>query len=182
MRNNITTSEAQREIRQAYVNGGPGAFVSSLIWLAAAIVERSSGVASAFTALFFGGFLIFPLSMLLSRVIFRRPGESADNPLRLIALESTIAMVGGLLCAWLFVRLQPAFTFPAAAIAVGTHYFPFKTLYGDKRYWLFGALLTAIGMIEIAARGTLPGGPILAFAVVEFLFAIWLTFGLSQDR
>lgn len=181
MRTKMTTSEAQREIRQAYVNGGPGAFVSSMIWLIAAMVERSSGVATAFTTLFFGGFLIFPLSLLLSRVVFRRPGESPDNPLRLIALESTIAMIGGLFSAWLFVRLQPAFAFPTAAIAVGTHYFPFKSLYGDKRYWLFGALLSGIGMIEIFSKGTLPGGPILAFAVIEFIFAIWLTFGSAKD-
>lgn len=176
----MTTSDAQREIRHAYVNGGPGAFVSAVVWLIAAMVEPRSGVATAFTTLFFGGFLIFPLGQLLSRLVFRRPAESAGNPLRLIALESTIAMIGGLCAAWLFVRREPALVFPIAAIAVGTHYFPFRTLYGDKRYWLFGALLTGVGAIEIVSRGTLPGGPILAFAAVECLFAIWLTFGSDK--
>lgn len=85
----MTTSEAHREIRHAYVHGGPGAFVSATIWLIAAMVERRSGVATAFATLFFGGFLIFPLG---------------------------------------------------------------------QRYWLFGALLTGVGAIEIVSSGTLPGG------------------------
>ena len=46
--------QAQAELRYSYVRGGPGAFVSGLVWLAAAITADSRGVAAGFTVLFFG--------------------------------------------------------------------------------------------------------------------------------
>src|SRR3546814_12510337 len=47
------------------------------------------------------------------------------------ALPISIAMIGGLFAAWLFLPFQPTYAFPLAAIAVGTHYAVFKTVYGD---------------------------------------------------
>ena len=57
--------DAQAEIRHAYVGGGLGAIVSGLVWMVAAIVQYSHTVATTFAVLFFGGMLIFPLSMLV---------------------------------------------------------------------------------------------------------------------
>src|SRR5687767_2733511 len=94
--------EAQRDLRRAYVGGGPGVFVSALTWFAAAMVERGQGVGPAFAVLFFSGMLIFPLATLASRYLFGRARESGYNPLGGLALESTIAMIGGLFAAWLF--------------------------------------------------------------------------------
>ena len=171
----MTVHEAQRDIRRAYVGGGPGVFVSALVWLAAALVERSHGVGPAFVALFFGGMLIFPLAALASRLLFRREREAADNPLGRTALESTIAMLGGLFAAWLFLPFEPAFVIPLAAVAVGTHYVVFKTVYGDRLFWLLGALITAVGLLAIFEAAALPFGPALAVAAIELAFAVLLT-------
>lgn len=171
----MIVTDAQRDLRRAFVEGGPGVFVSSLVWFAAAAVEHSKGVAPAFTTLFFGGMLIFPLSTLASRFLFRREKEAADNPLGILALESTIAMIGGLFAAWLFLPFRPAFVFPLAAIAVGTHYAAFKTVYGDRTFWVLGGLITAAGILGIYKAALLPGGPILAVGVIELLFAVLLT-------
>jgi len=171
----MTVLEAQRDIRRAYVGGGPGVFVSALVWLAAAVVHARQGVGPAFTLLFFGGMLIFPLATLVSRFLFRREKEASGNALGFIALESTIAMIGGLFAAWLFLPTRPDYVFPLAAIAVGTHYFVFKSIYGDRLFWVLGALITAVGVAGILKAVPIPGGTILAVAVVELLFAALLT-------
>jgi len=171
----MTISEAQADLRRAYVGGGPGAIVSGILWLMAAWVEANHGVRTAFIALFFGGMLIYPLGLAASRLLFRRSAESPDNPMGLLALESTIAMIGCLLAAWMILPFDPALVFPIAAIAVGTHYFVFRTAYGDRTYWLLAALLTGLGLVAIFDVATLPGGLILAFGIVEISFGIFLT-------
>jgi hypothetical protein len=171
----MTVQEAQADLRRAYVGGGPGVFVSSLVWFAAALVERSRGTGPAFAVLFFGGMLIFPLSSLLARLLFRRAKEVAGNPLGRTALESTVAMIGGLFAAWLFLPSRPDYVFPIAAVAVGTHYAVFKTIYGDRLFWLLGALITGAGVLGVYRYVTVPGGPILAVAVIELVFSAALT-------
>lgn len=178
----MTVQEAQADLRRAYVGGGPGVLVSALVWLTTAFVERSHGVGTTFAVLFFGGMLIFPLSMLLARALFRRPKEASTNPLGRTALESTVAMIGGLFAAWLFLPFQPAYVFPLAAIAVGTHYAVFKTIYGDRLFWLLGALITAVGFVAIYKAVAIPGGPILAVGVIELVFAIILTIKGARSR
>ena len=116
------------------------------MWFATAWVEANHGIRVAFIALFFGGMLIYPLSLGASR-LFGRAGESKDNPMGPVALESTIAMIGCLLAAWLILPFKPEFVFPIAAVAVGTHYFVFKTAYGDRTYWLLAAAITAVAQL-----------------------------------
>ena len=171
----MTLEEAQRDLRRAYVGGGPGAIISALIWFFAAFVEARHGTGLAFKALFFGGFLIFPLGTLVCRFGFRREKEATGNTLGMTALESTIMMIGGLLAAWLFLALKPTYVFPMAAIAVGTHYFVFKTAYGDRLYWLLAAIITCVGLFDIFRVMVIPGGTILAVGVIELLFGILLT-------
>ncbi len=167
-------SDAQRDMGRAYVGGGPGVVVSSLVWVATAFVQQRAGVAAAFPVLFFGGMLIFPLSKLLARVAFRRDSENGANPLGLTALECTIAMIGGLFAAWLFLGTRPMLVMPLAAIAVGTHYLVFKTVYGDRLFWLLGAILTLIGLADIYVAQLRGMGTGLV-AATELLFGLSLT-------
>ena len=92
-----------------------------------------------------------------------------------VALESTIAMIGCLLAAWLILPLRPELVFPIAAVAVGTHYFVFKTAYGDRTYWLLAAIVTALGLAEIFDVTQLSGGLIVAVGIIEVAFGTMLT-------
>lgn len=176
----MTLSEAQQDFRRAYVGGGPGVFVSGTVWIVASLVQESRGTATAFAVLFVGGMLIFPLSTLLCRLLFSRKKETADNRLGRVALESTIAMLGGLFVAWLFLRFEPDYAFPLAAIAVGTHYAAFRTLYDDVLFWLLGALITGVGIAAIYQVAPIPGGPVFLVGAIEVLFAIVLTVRARQ--
>ncbi|MEO8659347.1 MAG: hypothetical protein ABI693_12805 [Bryobacteraceae bacterium] len=171
----ITIAAAQHDLRRAFVGGGPGAFISGLLWLTAAFLKTQRGIGWAFTVLFFGGMLIFPLSQLASRFLFRRGPATPGNPLGRVALESTIAMIGGLFAAWLFLSYKPDYVFPLSAIAVGTHYAAFRTVYGDSVFWVLGGLITAVGVLDILRYVNIPGGPILAVGLIEIIFAAILT-------
>lgn len=165
--------EAQRQVRQGYIGGALGVLVSAGVWLLAAIVEARSGTATGFAALFIGGMFIFPLSSLVAAIFFRGRAKATSNGLTGIALESTIAMIGGLLVAWLFLRLDaPQLVFPAAAIAVGTHYFPFKTLYGDRSYWMLAAAITLAGLAGIFVGSAMPLSTAFTVALVEAVFGV----------
>ena len=139
------------------------------------MVMARRGVGDAFVVFFFAGWLIFPIATLACRLVFRRTKESPNNPLGGVALESTIAMIAGLFVAWLFLPFAPQNVFPIAAIAVGTHYFAFGSAYGDRLFWLLGALITAVGVLDLQGILSLPFGTILAVALIELVFAIVLT-------
>lgn len=170
----MQVSDAQKDIGRAYVGGGPGVLVSSLVWFVAAFIQHRRGIGAAFVTLFFGGMLIFPGSKLVARFVFRRANEARNNPLGMTALESTIAMIGGLFAAWLFLPVRPGLVLPLAAIAVGTHYLVFRTVYGDRLFVLLATIITAIGLCDILVV-PLHGAVPLLVALTELAFGLLLT-------
>ena len=171
----MTVQDAQADMRRAFVGGGPGVIISGLMWIAAAAVLGRYGVPTAFAVLFFSGMLIFPLSLLACGLAFGRKKAAQDNPLGRVALESTIAMIGGLFAAWLFLPIEPAHVFPVAAIAVGTRYAAFRTVYGDSMFWLLAALITGVGFLDIYHVLGMPNLAILAVGPIELVLGTILT-------
>ena len=165
--------EHQNEFRQTYVGGGPGAIVSGIIWLAAAVTAQYSGIANGFGVLFFAGMFIFPISKVVLKFFFARSPESKTNPGGLIVIETVFPMIGCLFVAWLILPHRPELVFPIASIAVGAHYFGFRTAYGDWKYWIFGSLLCLIGTFSIVFD--IPPRDLVPFIVtsVEIIFGIW---------
>jgi hypothetical protein len=170
----IATKAAQAEIRKAFVGGGPGAVVSALVWFLGAATLSQTNLRTAFTVLFFGGMLIFPVTTVICRVGFGRSASVKGNPLGLVVLESTFAMIAGLIAAWLLLASQPDATIPVAVLAVGAHYFSFRTAYGATAYWVLGAILSALGCVGLFV---LPGRNfelMIAFATIELIFGLWM--------
>ncbi len=177
----MDVATAQLELREAYVHGGPGTIVSGVVWLVAGVAATYYNVSTGFVFLFFGGMLIFPITTLAIRVFFRRPPVSKGNPGGLTVVETVFPMIGGLLAAWLLLPHRPEFVFPLAAIAVGTHYFGFRTAYGDTTFWILGAIMCFVGVSAIFIR--MPAQQVVPYliAVIEIIFGLWLTrSGMSQ--
>lgn len=166
---------AQAELRRAYLLGGPGAVVSGVVWLVAGIAASIHGVAFGFAVLFFGGMLIFPISALLVRFVFRRPAVTPGNPGGTTVIETVFPMIAGLLAAWLILPHRPEFVFPLAAIAVGAHYFGFRTAYGAWIYWVLGGVMCAVGLAAIFAVRTPPGTVAFVIAGIEVAFGLAFT-------
>ena len=167
-------SDAQLDLTRAYVGGGPGVMISGIVWMGATFIQHTQGIGSGFAALFLGGMLIYPLTKLVCRTVFHRESESSSNPLGMTVLECTLAMIGGLFAAWLFLSSKPELVFPLAAIAVGTHYFVFKTAYGERLFWLVAAAVTAIGVGDIYVS-QMRGSTALLVTLTELVFGLALT-------
>lgn len=169
----MDAATAQAELRHSFVHGGPGAIVSGIIWLIAGVVAITYGIAAGFTTLFFGGMLIFPISATIVRSVCKRPAPSKLNPGGTIVLETVVPMIGGFFAAWLLMPHRPDYVFPISAIAVGAHYFGFRTAYGDMTYWVFGGVLCAIAYASLFINSDFSGYVPFAVAIIEFGFGIW---------
>lgn len=167
--------EAHSDLRASYLNGGPGAVVSGLVWLCAAVSSTTWGISTGFIVLFFGGMAIFPIGTLVVRTVFRRASPSPDNPGGRTVIETVFPMIGGLLAAWLLLPYRPDLVFSLAAIAVGAHYFGFRTAYGDAVYWALAAVMCGVGVgaifVGVPSREYVP----YVIAAIELLFGVWVT-------
>lgn len=70
-----------------------------------------------------------------------------------------------------------------AAIAVGAHYFGFRTAYGDATYWLLGSVMCLVSLTAIFMK--MPAETVVPYAVaaIEVAFGVWLTWiEMSQAR
>jgi len=166
---------AQAECRRSFVGGGPGVVVSGFVWLAAAVVLQKADVRLAFATLFFGGMLIVPVATIIERQAFRRAPVSKENALAAIGFETVFAMIGCLIAAYLLLAHAPALVFPVAAIAIGTRYFTFSTLYGNRIFYAIGGVIAAIGAVGVWPLVEIPGGTVLAVAATEIVFGVILT-------
>ena len=178
----MTIEEAQEDFRRAYVGGGPGVLVSGLVWLVAAAIAYNQGIERGFAALFIGGMAIHPVSTFACRKLFNREKEAASNPLGGAALESTVAMIGGLVAAWLFIPLRADYVFPVAAIAAGTRYAIFRTLYGDRLFWLLGGLMTGVGLVAFLDFTAVHAAPAVAVGTIEVVVAAVLLMRVRQSE
>jgi hypothetical protein len=165
--------EAQRDMRRAYVNGGVGIFVSGLVWVIAGAATFYVDLFSGMAALFFGGMLIHPLSLLLARRVYHRGRARAPNPLEMLALQSTAFLIIGLAIAYLVSGTYSDWFFAIALLTVGARYLVFQTVYGMRFYLILGA-----GLIAIAAAalwfGMVPAFVALAGGATELLCSAFI--------
>jgi hypothetical protein len=171
-------------MRRAFVGGAPGVLVSGLVWLAAGLVWMRLDVETAFLALFFGGMAIFPLSLLLSRLLLRAPAAAKDNPLSRMAIESTFVLFAGIAVAFALLRIAPDLAIPAFAILMGARYFSFATIYGAMIYWVLGGVIALAGAAHLFGLAPALVNVALVVAGIEIVFAVVL-FVLNagkQDR
>ena len=171
----MTLEHFQADLRRSYVGGGPGAIVSGIVWALAAILTARYGLSMGFSALFLGGMFIFPLGTLICRLAFKQSGPDSANPGGRVVIETLPAMFLGLFIAYLFIDIDPELVFPIAAMAVGTHYFSFRTAYGDVIYWILGGLMTAVGALVTFSSVTLPIDTAVMIAILEIIFGLILT-------
>jgi hypothetical protein len=165
---------AQDEMRAGFVLGAPGVLVSGLAWLAAGVVWAQAGVGPAFTVLFIGGIAIFPVSALMSRLVFRAPAVPKANPFNALGFETTVPLFGGLLAAFVLLKPMAPVGLALFAAIVGARYFAFATIYRERTYWALGATLFAAGYVYIRQPNALSSNVALCVGVIELAFAILL--------
>ncbi len=157
--------DAQKNMRDAYVGGGPGMLVSGIVWLIAGLVGWFVGVQAAVLTLFFGGMLIVPASQQVSKLLGRAGAHEQGNPLSFLALEGTFLLFIGLFIAYVMVNIEPSFFFPIMLLIIGSRYLTFQTIYGMRIYWIVGGLLAVAGGLCLAFNAPFAWGGFIGGAI-----------------
>jgi len=161
--------DAQHEVRQAYLGGSVGQFVSAAVWLVSATLATWRAQNSAMLALIVGGVLIFPITRLLLALL-RRPAVSRENPLTALAMQVAFTVPLAIPLVLAAAHGRPAWFYPGFMIVVGAHYLPFITLYGLRQFAVLAVMLVAGGWLlpmlapEAFALGGWIGGAVLLAA------------------
>lgn len=162
--------DAQYDMRDAYFGGALGVLVSGLVWLISGTAVLAISTQSGILSLFFGGMLIYPLSMLLSKMAKRTGKQKPENPLGPLAIESTMLLFIGLFIAFSVSFVEQEWFFAIMLLTIGGRYLLFSTIYGMRIYWVLGGVLAAVGALGLILR--LPATAVaLAGGFVEILFS-----------
>ena len=163
--------DAQNDMNFSYFGGAAGVLVSGLVWCVAGLVALLYSYQSSMLTLFFGGMLIHPLAMLLSKILKRSGNHDPKNPLGKLALESTIILLVGLFLAFYVAKLQVEWFYPIMLMIIGVRYLAFNTLYGIRTYCGLGALLIFSGMSCIFLGANFVIGAFVG-GILEIIFSL----------
>ncbi|MES2300417.1 MAG: hypothetical protein V4582_25505 [Pseudomonadota bacterium] len=165
----MNLEEAQRDMQRAYYDGATGLIASASAWFAATLATCLSTPRAAIGVLLFGGMLIFPVSVLLSKALGRSGRHAKNNPLNSLAIAGTVWMLLAIPIAYGASLYRLEWFFPAMLMTIGGRYLTFPTLYGVRLYWICGGALAASGIVLVAIQSTSHVGA-LAGALIEFGF------------
>ncbi len=176
-------ADAQRDMREAYYGGATGAVTSATAWLVAAFVATFVNPTAGMWTLIFGGMLIFPVSVLLSKLVGRSGRHSEANPLAPLAMEGTVWMLISIPLAVGAAFYRVEWFFPAMMLVIAGRYLTFATLYGMRIYWAFGATL-ALAVIPLLTFEAPAAAGAFAGAGIEYLYgiAIFTTFNPGTSK
>ena len=146
MNGDVTLADAQRDVRATFLGGFPGQLVSGALWLLSAGATTWVSPRSGVIALVVGGIFIFPLAQLTLKMMGRRASLQPGNPMKDLAMQAALIIPAlfPLVGAATLHRLE--WFYPAMAMVVGAHYFPFAFLYGMRMFLVLGGMMWAVAL------------------------------------
>ena len=167
----MSVTQAQSDMRQGYYSGATGILASALAWFVAAGVAAITSPQKAVWALLISGMFIYPVGLLICKLLGSRGTHTRGNPLGLLAGASTFWLIFCLPIAYLLSVRQPGLFFPAMLLIIGGRYLVFATIYGTRLYWALGLVLAGAGF-ALASLNATAFVSALVGAVLEAIFAI----------
>jgi hypothetical protein len=170
-----TIRQAQTDMRKGYANGSIGIIVSGIIWLISATISHQYSAKYAIWTLFFGGMFIYPLGLLLSKLIGLSGTHTKGNQLGNLAMEGTIFMLMCIPLAYGLSLQHTEWFFQGMLLIIGGRYLTFATIYGIKIYWILGAAMGIAAYLlfyfRVQSFASLLTGSIIeiSFGLVMFL-------------
>lgn len=168
----MEVSEAQREMREVYLNAALGQGVAAAVWLLSAVCASFVSVRSAVITLVVGGMFIFPLTQLILVALGRPAWVRPSNPLRELAPQ--VALVAPLVMPLVYpvTLYRESWFYPAFMVIVGAHYLPFAFLYGRRSFLLLaGALVAGAFAVAHTPNASFPLGGWVTAGILA-LFAV----------
>lgn len=159
----------QLEMNKSHNHGATGIIVSGLMWLAASIVALNYSSKSAIWTLLIGGAFIHPISTAINKLIGVTGRVEKSNSLVGLALEGTIFMLMCIPLAYGLSLQRAEWFFYGMLMIIGGRYLTFNTIFGNRIFWVLGAVLGISGYIlfKIDAQPFLSA---LTGSIVELLF------------
>jgi hypothetical protein len=167
----MNLAEAQADMRGAYYDGATGVVTSATAWLAATIAAWVSTPQTSIITLLVGGMLIFPVSVVVSKLVGRSGSHAKANPLAPLAASGTVWMLLAIPIAYGAALYRVEWFFPAMLLTIGGRYLTFATLYGLHIYLVFGAVLALAGIVAVMAQAPVWAGA-LAGSAIEYFFGV----------
>lgn len=166
-------NEWQKEMRDNYALGAIGALVSGTIWIISSVVVNLYDPQKGILTLFFGGMLIFPLSMMAGKLMRIKGDHQKDNPLGKLAMEGTIWMIMCIPLAYGASLVRAEWFFLGMMLIIGGRYLTFASIYGTRIYWILGGVLglTTFLLFSIQANSFVSA---LAGGLIEVIFGVIL--------
>ncbi len=165
--------DAQREVRTVYVGGFWGQLVSSVIWLASAVVGKWSTPKASILTVVIGGFFIFPLTQMLLSLSGSKKSVGKENSLNSLGMQIAFVLPISMLLLLPVGLYRLNWFFPGLLVLVGAHYLPFAFLYGMRVFLILAGVLIALGVvIALYFSGSFSLGA-WSGGVVLFIFA-WI--------
>ena len=179
----MLVTEAQREVRLTFLGGFPGQLVSGGLWLVSAALASSGRIRPAILVLVVGGMFIFPLTMLLLRVMGRPSSLSAGNPLAGLAMQIAFTIPFSLPLVGAATLHHLNWFYPALMVVVGAHYLPFVFVYGMWLFAVLAALMIGGGVwIGLTMPTTFSTGGWLTGAVLVLFALAGLAIARGEER
>lgn len=176
----MTIEEAQADMRKSYYGGSTGMIASGIIWLMAGVAALMSTKQISVLLFFIGGMLIHPLGILLSKALKRSGKHKKDNPLSILAIESTVLLFIGLFIAYAILQVHSNWFFPIMLLIIGGRYVIFSSIYGMRIYWILGLTLITVGILFFFISDRFYPGALLGGSI-EVIFAI-IIFKLDESN
>jgi len=140
-------AQAQRDVRETFIGGFAGQFVSGTIWLLSAIACTWHSLHAGEMVAVFGGFFIFPLTQLLLRSMGHAYSLPKGNPMNWLAIQIAFTIPLTLQVVFTAAIAHPAWFYPALMVTVGAHYLPFVFLYGMRQFAVLNGVLVSAGVL-----------------------------------
>lgn len=168
-----TIGQAQSDMREGYADGSIGMIVSGLIWLMSAIVAFQFSDKQAVWTLIFGGMFIHPLGVLLCKIMKLSGAHTKGNPLGNLAMEGTIFMIICMPLAFGLSLQQTEWFFQGMLMIIGGRYLTFASIYGNRIYWVLGAVLGIAAFILFSFKVE-SFASALTGALIEIIFGLYM--------
>jgi hypothetical protein len=181
----VAFGQAQSDMRTGYANGSTGVIVSGFVWLTSAFVSFLFSADQAIWILLIGGALINPVSSVLEKSIGLK-GHNSGNPLRNLAMESTIWMIMCIPLAYGLSLQNVAWFFQGMLLIIGGRYLTFATLFGNRLYWILATFLGAAAYLlfkfEVQSFGSILTGSIIEIAFGTAMSISFRKTGFREEK
>ena len=174
-------SDAQKDMCKSYANGSIGIIVSWLIWLISAFVAYQNTPKQAIWTLLIGGVFIAPLSAMLSKALGLTGAHTKGNPLANLAMEGTIFMIMCLPLAFGLSLQHNEWFFQSMLLIIGGRYLTFASIYGNRGYWILGAVLGIAAYLLFRFK-IQPFGSALTGALIEISFGLFMFVSFRRNK